>query len=164
MGVCVAPEAPRCLGSHPGTAALVLRPHPWDHSRTSSQAAQVAVAGLALGCTHEAVWFCIPREGRLRAQGQPAEPQDAITFCRQAAHITPALPGAVCFNPNHGRWHRGGAECAFTGSPCDRRRQGLLRRGPCLTESTVLSLVALSTGAGVATDAVLTHTVVLAGA
>lgn len=34
----------------------------------------------------------------------------------------------------------------------------------CLTESTVLSLVALSTGAGVATNAVLAYAVVLAGA
>lgn len=43
------------------------------------------------------------------------------------------------------------------------RRDGASQKEAMLTKSTVLSLVALSTGAGVATDAVLTHTVVLAG-
>lgn len=104
---CVWPQ--RHHGAWEATLALQpwsFRPHMWDHSRTSSQAVQVAVAGLALGCTHQVVWFqpfcCIPGEGRLRAQGQPAEPQDAMMFCRQAAHITPALPKTVCFNQNHG--------------------------------------------------------------
>lgn len=118
MWVCVAPEAPRYLGSHQPWS---FRPHTWDHSRTSSQAGQVAVAGLALGCTHKVVWFhpfcCIPGEGRLRAQGQPAEPQDAMMFCRQAPHITPALPRTVCFDQNHSTGHHREAECGLQGHP-----------------------------------------------
>lgn len=85
-------------------------------------------------------------------------------FCRQAAHITPALPRPVCSNHKHGNWHYGVAVYGFTGTLCDRRRWGFSEGGQCLTESTVLSFVALGTGAGVATDAVLTHAVVLAGA
>lgn len=93
-------------------------------------------------------------EGRLRAQGQHVEPQDA----------TPALPKTVCFNQNHGIWDPGRAVYGFTGTPCDKMRWGFSEGGQCLTKSTVLSLIALSTGAGVATDGVLTHPVVLARA
>lgn len=147
MWVCVASESPGWLGS------LGASDHTWEHSSTSSQAAQVAVAGLALGCTHEVLWLqplcCILGEGRLRAQGQPVEPQDA----------TPALPRTVCFI-----WHAGRAVYGFTGTPCDKMRWGFSEGGQCLTKSTVLSLIALGTGAGVATDAVLTHPVVLARA